>query len=132
MREGPRLDTNMSSAIKPTPTQMETSATLNVGQWSVIPQPCTTLPMPWFMVSIQLARKSMKSITLLRMMRSDRLPSAPPKTKGRPHFNARWPEPSRPYSETMNAIASALTARKNGRRIISLAFWSKPQAPPRL
>src|SRR6187549_999412 len=32
----------------------------------------------------------------------------------------------------MNAIAKPLTSKKNGRRTISLAFSSKPQAPPRL
>jgi hypothetical protein len=32
----------------------------------------------------------------------------------------------------MKAIAATLTTRKKGRRTVSLAFCSKPQAPPRL
>src|SRR5688572_26199939 len=51
----PRRDVNISTAIRPTPTQIAMSATLNVGQWSVTAQPFCTLPMARFIDSIHLA-----------------------------------------------------------------------------
>ena len=56
---GPLLLVNMSIAIRPTPTQMATSATLNVGQWCSPTPPKTRAGQPpgvktW---------KSMKSMT---------------------------------------------------------------------
>ena len=53
--EAPRRDVNMSTAIKPTPTQMAMSATLKVGQWLVTDQPLTTLATKRFMSSIHFA-----------------------------------------------------------------------------
>jgi hypothetical protein len=46
----------MSTAIKPTPMQIEMSATLKVGQWSVTLQPLAPRAISMFIDSIQLAR----------------------------------------------------------------------------
>src|SRR5688572_19676604 len=53
--EGPRREVNMSTAIRPTPTQMAMSATLKVGQWSVTTQPLWTFETRRFIDSIHLA-----------------------------------------------------------------------------
>src|SRR5512145_2104190 len=74
----------------------------------------------------------MKSTTPTRAMRSERLPSAPPKTNGKPQRRAHCPRWIFRYSETMKAIATTLMIRKNGLRTYSGASPSSPQAPPRL